>query len=60
MKQLDEVIAKDPLKLKKYDIGKGQQNSRMVYIFMIAVPVLLIISFVFYVLGSLTDETASD
>lgn len=59
MKQLDEVVAKDPLKLKKYDVGNGQKQSKMIYIFLLAIPVLLTISLVFYVFGNLTDTSAT-
>lgn len=55
MKQFNTIIDKDPLKLKKYDTGSAERPSKMIYIFLIAVPVLLALSLVFWVLGSLAS-----
>lgn len=55
MKHLDNIVEKDPLRLKNYDVGgKSSRNSKLIYIFMICVPVFLILSLVFYVLGNFT------
>ena len=51
-------MAKDPLKLKKYDVGNSSQ-TKMIYVFLIAIPILLAISMVFYFLGNLTHSSVS-
>ena len=56
MKHLDNIVDKDPLKLKNYDVGgKSSRNSKLIYIFLICVPVLLTLSLVFYILGNFTS-----
>lgn len=52
MKQFNSIVDKDPLKLKKYDTGSAEKPSKMIYVFLAAVPILLILSLVFWVLGS--------
>jgi hypothetical protein len=54
MKHLDSVVSKDPLKLKKYESG-GASSSKMIYIFMILIPVCLILSVLFYFLGNMSS-----
>ena len=56
MKHLDQFVDKDPLKLKKYDAGDGQSNTKLMYIFLVIVPVMLILSLLFYVFGALTSN----
>jgi hypothetical protein len=60
MKHIEDVVTKDPLKLKKYDVGNGASQTKMIYVFLIGIPVLLIISVVFYVFGTLTDSRGND
>jgi hypothetical protein len=55
MKQLDQIVNKDPLKLKKYDTGEGGNQFKMIYIFLLLVPVLLIFSVLFWVFGAMTS-----
>jgi hypothetical protein len=56
MKHLDQFVDKDPLKLKKYDAGDGQSQTKLMYIFLVLVPVLLVLSGVFYGLGVMTSN----
>ena len=56
MKQLDQLVSKDPLKLKKYDTGESGNQFKMIYIFLLLVPVLLILSVVFWVFGTMTSN----
>jgi flagellar basal body-associated protein FliL len=53
-------MAKDPLKLKKYDVGNGQKSSKMIYIFLLLVPILLVISLGFYFLGHVFSSSPED
>jgi hypothetical protein len=59
MKQLDQIVANDPLKLKKYDTGNGQSQSKMIYVFLVLIPIFLILTVVFWVFGSMTSTVPS-
>lgn len=58
MKKFEEVVDKDPLSLKKYDTGNAAQSKR-IYMLLVAIPVLLIITVVFYFLGSISSSVSS-
>jgi hypothetical protein len=59
MKQFEQVVDKDPLSLRKYDTGNGSTSYKRIYMLLAAIPVFLIISVVFYCLGSLTGGSSS-
>jgi flagellar basal body-associated protein FliL len=60
MKRLDRIVEQDPLKLKKFDGNGNGKSSKALYIFLIGIFVMLILSFVFYVLAYLTTESAPE
>ncbi|CDW91621.1 UNKNOWN [Stylonychia lemnae] len=57
MKRLDRIVEQDPLKFKKFDGGGGGKSSKLLYLFLVGVFVLLILSFVFYVLAYMTSDS---
>ena len=63
MKQLDDVVTKDPLKLKDFDNSQNSSvTSKTMYILLAVVPSALVISLLFYLIsggGSTTTTTSS-
>lgn len=54
MKQFEDVVAQDPLRLQRYDDGRTRL-SRFVYILLAATGLLFAASTAFYILGSVSD-----
>jgi len=57
MKRLDRIVEQDPLKLKKFDGNGTGKSSKLLYLFLTGVFLMLILSFVFYVLAYFTTAS---
>ena len=59
MKQLDSVIAKDPLKIRRMESSLGTVTTRTMYIFFIGIPVCLLLSLTMYFFAGMMVSSAT-